>query len=242
MNKIIIAIIILTVLIILAGCEKTPDSHKAELIDIAEMSYRAGFKCGFEYTERRAEFKRNYKAVDANENETEKWRQRSLSWQYAAEHYGGICKWLLENKPIYGTIVMEANTILSDCLIVSGSKEASVVVEGASGYLVNNHFMAIDMDWVISTTAIDPNDAVEANSITIIGVEINKEPEIYWSCPNCGKRLDGNFVCDCNNEVKVSIDMNATGASDMSEEWKEIRAGREGCYEARRECRKLLRE
>lgn len=91
---------------------------------------------------------------DSNEN----WQQAALSWRAAAEHYGGICKWLLENEPIYGTIVMDTNTTLRDCLIVSGSKEASVDVNGASGYIINNTFMGIDMDWVLSLMPVDANE------------------------------------------------------------------------------------
>ena len=92
------------------------------------------------------------------EQQVEKWRQEALSWQYAAEYYGGICKWLLEDKPIYGTIEVGDGATLSDCLIVSGSKEASIEVSGTNCLISNIILKVMDMDWVNSTTAIDPND------------------------------------------------------------------------------------
>ena len=90
---------------------------------------------------------------EADQNE-----RKAALWQYAAEHYGGICKWLLDGKPIYGRIIMEANTTLSDCLIVSGSKKASIEVNGASGYITNNTFRVIDMEWLLSLMPVDPNE------------------------------------------------------------------------------------
>jgi len=92
------------------------------------------------------------------EEPNEGWRRAALGWKVAAEHYGGICKWLLDGKPIYGTIVMDANTVLRDCLIVSGSSEASIDVSGVNCFIANNYFKALDMNWVLSTTTIDPNE------------------------------------------------------------------------------------
>lgn len=98
---------------------------------------------------------------DYDPNEMEKWRQAASSWQYAAEHYGGICKWLLENKPIYGKIIMDTNATLRDCLIVYGSSEAAIDISGTNSLIMNCRFMAMDMDWVVSTTATDPNEFEE---------------------------------------------------------------------------------
>ena len=98
---------------------------------------------------------------DYDPNEIDRWKQAAQGWQTAAEHYGGICKWLLENEPIYGTIVMDANTVLIDCLIVSGSKDASIVINGEGALIANSIFRTLAMDWVLSTTAIDPNNIRE---------------------------------------------------------------------------------
>ncbi len=83
----------------------------------------------------------------------------SRGWQYAAEHYGGVCKWLLKGKPIYGTINMDSQTTLSDCLVVSGSAGATIrVMEGAEQVIItNNIFQGIDMEWICSQKAVDPN-------------------------------------------------------------------------------------
>jgi len=82
-------------------------------------------------------------------------------WRDTAEHYGGICKWLLNNKPIYGTVELGDNAVLRDCLIVSGSEEASVVVDGEDAWLINNTFRAINMDWLNSLTPVDPNEVLK---------------------------------------------------------------------------------
>lgn len=139
---------------------------------------------------------------DREPNEPIDWEQAAKSWQYAAEHYGGICKWLLEGEPIYGTIVMDSNTVLRDCLIVSGSSDGSIVIEGENGLIANNHFMALDMDWVLSTTAVDPNEvedypqgfsdgfrsAVDRTSYYKTA-ESDEPNEVVVNCPFCGKDL-----------------------------------------------------
>ncbi len=152
--------------------------------------------------------------------------QRSLSWQYAAEHYGGICKWFLENKPIYGAIEMGDGTTLSDCLIVSGSSEASVVADGDNILIANNHFRVIDMDWIVSITAIDPNEfevvekldwgaKIEEVDIDIESIKIiEEEPEYQPKTEYARKALldiderysninYGQFTttCDCGNFI-----------------------------------------
>ncbi len=85
------------------------------------------------------------------------WESRSKSWQYTAEHYGGICKWLLENKPIYGTVAMDSNTVLHDCLFVSGG-EFAIDIRGNSATVMNCTFETIDMGWINSQTTTDPNE------------------------------------------------------------------------------------
>ena len=155
MKKVSILLLILTTVFFCLG-----------LFSIYSVGHRRGIEAGIYYAydriERQVERNSPYNPndpPDPNAAELERLRQATQSWKAAAEHYGGICKWLLEGKPIYGQIVMDPNNaILRDCLIVSGSKDASVVINGESGLIMNNYFMAIDMDWVVSTTAVDPNE------------------------------------------------------------------------------------
>lgn len=112
--------------------------------------------------------------VDKEKGTGKTWEDALLNWRYIAEHYAGICKWLLEDKPIYGQIVMDVNTVLANCLIVSGSKGASVVMKGnGSGLITNNYFRALDMDWVLSLPAVEPNDMYydPTESATVVDID-----------------------------------------------------------------------
>jgi len=114
--------------------------------------------------------------VDNGSRQIDSLKESVISWKYAAEHYGGICKWLLEKEPIYGTIVMEANSTIKDCFIVSGSKDAMIDVAGNDCLVSNNYFKALDMDWVMSTTPVDPNEylAYDPNNPPTPSGEIKK--------------------------------------------------------------------
>lgn len=84
-------------------------------------------------------------------------KEESLCWKVAAKHYGGICKWLLGNKPIYGSIKIGDNAIVEDCLIVSGSSDAALEINGENCLITDNVFSMIDMDWIKSLPCVDPN-------------------------------------------------------------------------------------
>jgi len=84
--------------------------------------------------------------------EIEEIASTSDGWQSKAEHYGSICKWLLEKKPIYGSVVMDSNSILTNCLIVSGG-EFGIEIAGDNSTVMNCNFRSINMDWVNSITA-----------------------------------------------------------------------------------------
>lgn len=105
--------------------------------------------------------------------DVEKYRRAALGWQNAAEHYGGICNWFLNNKPIYGKIEVGDNAILRNCLIVSGSSGPTIDVIGVDSLIANNYFMAIDMDWVLSTTPIDPNSRIELQGCMFKDIDPN---------------------------------------------------------------------
>ncbi len=106
----------------------------------------------------------NEQQIPSDPNSVEYHKMAAQGWKYTAEHYGGICKWLLENKPIYGKVTVGDGATLSDCLIVSGSKEATIDVSGVNSLISNNYFMAIDMDWVNSLVVIDPNQPIQKGS------------------------------------------------------------------------------
>lgn len=126
-----------------------------EVIICVTIFLASGFYFGYRACESKMSEENQY-YLESNEELVEV----NIGWRYAAEQYGGICKWLLEGKPIYGTIVMDANSILSGCLIVSGG-EYAIEMTGTNGLIKDNHFVMADMDWVDSLKAVDPNEFEE---------------------------------------------------------------------------------
>jgi hypothetical protein len=127
------------------------------------------------------------------------WHQLALSWQYTAEHYAGICKWLIEDKPIYGTIVMGANTTLSNCLIVSGSSGPVIDVSGMDSLVSYNTFMGMDMDWLLSHTPVDPNEYCDVADLNVAAEAIDIGADVYRIKLEAGHTFEITDCCFTDN-------------------------------------------
>lgn len=95
---------------------------------------------------------------DQSVNAIKHWKRKSQGWEAAASHYGGICKWLIEGKPIYGPIVVGSNATLSNCLLVTAN---ALEINGESATVMNCEFRSWDMGWVKSLDPVDPNEVVK---------------------------------------------------------------------------------
>jgi hypothetical protein len=127
------------------------------------------------------------------------WHQLALSWRTAAEHYGGICKWLLENEPIYGTIVMGPNTVLSECLIVAGSADTVVDVSGMNALIKNNWFTSMDMDWLLEQTPVDPNEYCDVADLNVAAEAIDIGADVYRIKLEAGHTFEITDCCFTDN-------------------------------------------
>lgn len=70
--------------------------------------------------------------------------------------YEDIAKMALSGKAIYGTVIMEPNSVLSDCLIISGGD--GVLMQGTNGTITGCTMIVAEGRYAITN---DPNEAAE---------------------------------------------------------------------------------
>lgn len=122
------------------------------LLTVLSLSFAAGYHKNHEQVQ-------DLRAISQSWRQTaKKWKGEMLGWRGTAEHYGGMCKWLLENKPRTGPAIKGPNCVLTDCLFIY---EGDMEISGEGTMIIGGEFRAWNMDWVNSLDAVNPNDTQE---------------------------------------------------------------------------------